>query len=124
MINAIVVMAILRGSDAYLSGQGNHSPNPNYAQAQVMENSTAVASPTPATIEVTLPSEAKLIIDDRITASTAAKRVFVSPPLDPGMDYTYTIKVEMIRDGQFMTASKDIIVRAGDIAKVAVKVTD
>jgi uncharacterized protein (TIGR03000 family) len=68
----------------------------------------------PATIIVSLPAEAKLTIDDATTTSTGAVRTFVSPTLNAGRDYNYTLKTEIA--GQ--TISKLVTVRAGEETKV------
>jgi len=72
----------------------------------------------PATIVVSLPKDAKLTIDDTLTSSTSAQRVFASPSLEAGMEYYYTLKGEMIRDGQSITTTKTIAVHAGEQANV------
>jgi uncharacterized protein (TIGR03000 family) len=67
----------------------------------------------PATVVVNLPADAKLSVDDYLTTSTSATRVFVSPALAPGQDFTYTLKGEIVRDGKTIVATKQISVRAG-----------
>jgi uncharacterized protein (TIGR03000 family) len=43
-------------------------------------------------LRVLLPEDkAKLTIDDKKTEQTGSKRVYVSPPLEPGWDYSYTL---------------------------------
>jgi uncharacterized protein (TIGR03000 family) len=51
-------------------------------------------SASPATIHVSLPADAKLLIDGNATTSTSDHRVFVSPSLEPGQEYFYTVKAE------------------------------
>lgn len=77
-----------------------------------------VAVPTPATIVVSMPAEAKLLIDDAATTSTAAVRVFASPSLEPGKDFYYTLKGELVRDGQTVLTSQRVKVRAGEETRV------
>jgi uncharacterized protein (TIGR03000 family) len=67
----------------------------------------------PATVVVNLPADAKLSVDDYLTTSTSTTRVFVSPALTPGKDFTYTLKGEIVRDGKTVVATKQISVRAG-----------
>jgi len=78
----------------------------------------------PATIVVTLPVDAKLTIDDTATKATSGTRVFSSPVLEPGKDYFYTLKAEMIQDGKPVTASKRISVRAGEETRVNLELTE
>jgi uncharacterized protein (TIGR03000 family) len=75
-------------------------------------------APAPATIYVSLPSEAKLTIDDAATTSTSAVRVFASPALQPGQEYYYTLKAEIVRDGKTIPAVKRIPVHAGEESRV------
>ena len=125
MITAIVVLAILKGGgDSHLFGHRNHGPYQNCYSADATDASSDASAAAPATIEVTLPADAKVTIDDTITESTSASRKFVTPPLDPDTEYNYTIKVEIARDGRDIIASKQITVRAGEIAKVAVRITE
>ncbi len=75
---------------------------------------------SPATIVVSLPADAKLLIDDQPTASTSALRTFVTPDLRAGQDFRYTLKAELTRDGRTLTTSKPITVRAGEETRVTV----
>jgi uncharacterized protein (TIGR03000 family) len=72
-----------------------------------------VMSPAPATIIVSLPAEAKLLIDGSATKSISATRVFTSPALEPGKQFAYTLTGELLRDGRTVTTSKQVVVRAG-----------
>jgi uncharacterized protein (TIGR03000 family) len=72
----------------------------------------------PATIVVELPADAKLLIDDSPTTSTSGRRVFVSPDLDPGREYHYTLKAEAMRDGKVVKVEKQVAVRGGETTPV------
>jgi uncharacterized protein (TIGR03000 family) len=72
----------------------------------------------PATLVVSLPADAKLLIDDAATTSTSGRRVFVSPALQTGREYTYSLKAEYTKDGKSVVVNKDITVTAG--AEIAV----
>ena len=72
----------------------------------------------PATIVVTLPADAKLTVNDQPTNSTTDRRTFVSPPLQNGSRYYYTLKAEMNRDGRPVTSTKEVIVQAGKETEV------
>lgn len=75
----------------------------------------------PATILVNLPAEAKLLIDDHVTTSTSEQRRFASPALQPGKDFHYTLKAEMVRDGETVVATKKVSVRAGQETRVTLE---
>jgi uncharacterized protein (TIGR03000 family) len=71
-----------------------------------------------ATIVVTLPEDAKLTFDDEPSVSTGSNRLFVTPPLERGKVFHYTLKAEVIRNGKTKGASEQITVRAGEETRV------
>lgn len=83
-----------------------------------MEKEPAKETSAPATIQVNLPADAKLSIDGAATTSTSAQRSFVSPTLEPGKDYYYTLKAEVVRDGKTLVATQRIQVRPGQTTPV------
>jgi len=72
----------------------------------------------PATLAITLPSDAKLAIDNQPTSPLGENRRFVSPELQPGKDYLYVLKAEATRDGKLVELTKQVTVRAGEETKV------
>lgn len=100
------------------------APAPAPKPAPVIEKKPeekGAAIPAPATIVVNLPAEAKLTIDDAATRSTSSVRVFSTPTLENSKDYFYTLKAEIVRDGQTVTASKRVAVRAGEETRVSLE---
>lgn len=75
----------------------------------------------PATIVVTLPADAKLMIDGAVTASTSATRTFNSPPLKTGQEFYYNLKAVVVRDGETISASSRITVRGGKETRVVLE---
>jgi uncharacterized protein (TIGR03000 family) len=69
----------------------------------------------PATIVVNVPADAELTFDGNPTTSTSARRVFVTPALETGADYTYTIRAQMGEAAQ----SRTITVRSGETTNVS-----
>jgi len=67
----------------------------------------------PATILVKLPAGARLTIDGVQTTSTSETRYFESPNLLPDRDYVYTLRAELVRDGQAVAQEQRVTVRAG-----------
>jgi uncharacterized protein (TIGR03000 family) len=88
------------------------SPAPTTPQKTTLDNAV------PATIVVKVPADARLTIDGEATTSTSTQRVFVSPALNPGRDYHYTLKAEFHKDGKLMSVSKEVTVRAGNETRV------
>ena len=71
-----------------------------------------------ATIRVDLPANARLMFDGEATTSTGAHRVFFSPPLVRGKEFSYTLRAEQMRGGKRTFLKKTIIVRAGEETRV------
>jgi len=77
-----------------------------------------VSLAAPATITVTLPANAKLSIDGMATTSTSTRRTFVSPALERGKTYSYTLEASVTRSGKPVTWSQKVSVRAGQESRV------
>jgi uncharacterized protein (TIGR03000 family) len=75
------------------------------------------ASKQPATLVVRMPApaaQAVLMVDDTPTKQTGAERRFVSPPLEPGRDFSYTLSVTWEPNNYTkITRTRKISVRAG-----------
>ena len=78
----------------------------------------AQATGTEATLIVHLPEDATLTIDGEKTTSTSANRVFVSPPLEEGKEYAYTLKAQVVRDGKAQTVTERVTIRGGEVSRV------
>jgi len=72
----------------------------------------------PATIVLSLPADAKVAIDGAATSSTSATRTFVTPELIPAKEFVYVLSAEIVRDGQKLTVSEQVTVRAGEETRV------
>jgi uncharacterized protein (TIGR03000 family) len=83
------------------------------------EKETDTMAPAPATILVSLPADAKLTVDGNSTVSTSAKRTFVSPALERGKAYSYTLTAEVVRDGKPVAVTQKVVVRAGEETNVS-----
>jgi uncharacterized protein (TIGR03000 family) len=75
-----------------------------------------------ATVVVRVPADAKLFVDARQLALTGAERKFVSPELPAGQEFAYRFRAEYERDGETVSVTRRVAVRAG--AAVAVEFTD
>ena len=78
---------------------------------------------TEGTLIVSLPADASLTIDGEATSSTSAQRVFVTPALEPGKEYEYTLKAEVVRDGKPQVATAKVTIRPGETSQVELKVS-
>jgi uncharacterized protein (TIGR03000 family) len=72
----------------------------------------------PATIVVSLPADARLIVDGTPTTSTSERRTLVTPVLENGTTYVYTMQAEVTREGRVMTQSQQVTVRGGETSNV------
>ena len=77
----------------------------------------AQASPVNNTValNLTVPLDAKIWIEGSPTAVGGSRRQFVSPPIQPGHDYTYHVQVSWTQDGREVTSKREIRVHAGDV---------
>jgi uncharacterized protein (TIGR03000 family) len=85
----------------------------------VMPATMQAAAATPARLVVQLPADAKLFVDDRTTSSGSAERTFVTPALEPGYVYTYTLRAEVVRDGEKYVETQKVAVTAGGVSQLA-----
>lgn len=77
------------------------------------------ALPASATIVVSLPAAAKLMVDDVATTSTSSSRTFVSPELEAGKEFSYTLTAQIINEGTPVALTKVVTVRAGVETRVS-----
>ncbi len=73
---------------------------------------------SPATLIVQMPAEARLTIDGYVTRQASPTRIFVTPPLEPNKDFQYTLRAEMLRDGQTQVVTQQVTIRAGQKKEV------
>jgi uncharacterized protein (TIGR03000 family) len=75
-----------------------------------------------ATLLVSLPANATLLVDDYQTKSTSANRVFRTPALDAGKEFHYTLTAQVpTADGKMETITKQVTVRAGESTRVNIE---
>jgi uncharacterized protein (TIGR03000 family) len=74
---------------------------------------------TTAKVVVDLPAEAKLYVDDRLMKTTSSRRVFSTPKLEDGETYYYILRAEVEREGQKISRTKRVVVRAGAETRAA-----
>jgi len=70
------------------------------------------------TVNVSVPADAEIWFDGTKTTQTGAARSFVSPPVSPGHDYTYEVKVRWRQNGKAVTRTRRVIVHAGDVINI------
>jgi len=109
----------------YAYGGDTYMPPADYYPGDAVVPGTA---PLPATVAV--PAQVDLIVpdplaqvwfNDYLTTSTGTNRQFTTPDLQPGTDYTYSVKATWMQNGQPMAREYIVQVRAG--ARVLVDFT-
>jgi uncharacterized protein (TIGR03000 family) len=82
----------------------------------------AQATGTEALLIVHLPEDATLTIDGEATTSTSSRRVFVTPALEKGKEYEYTLKAKVERNGKVEIATTKVTIRPGETSQVELKI--
>jgi uncharacterized protein (TIGR03000 family) len=78
----------------------------------------------PANLVVTLPSDARLFVDGHETKSTSGERLLTTPNLQPGREYSYTLRAEVVRDGNVQQTTQRVTVRAGQDTIVNIQIPE
>jgi uncharacterized protein (TIGR03000 family) len=79
----------------------------------------------PANLLVRLPTDARLSVDGTPTKQTGAERRFVSPPLEPGQKYSYTLTASWEPNNYTkITRTRKAIVQAGQQTEVDLNKAD
>ncbi len=86
--------------------------------AKVMPETKKTSLPQAATIVVQVPVEAKVTIDGASTSSTSSVRSFVTPELEQGKVFHYTLKAEVVRNGKTYLATERVAVKAGETTSI------
>lgn len=74
-----------------------------------------------ARVTVKLPSDARLYVDGVLCPLKSATRAFNTPELDAGQRYYYTLKAEVVREGETRAATQRVLVEAGKLVTVEFK---
>jgi len=69
-------------------------------------------------IHVRLPADATLWVDGDATQQTGAERDFVTPPLEPGRSFTYTLRARWMNGSEPVERTMKVDVRGNDTAQV------
>jgi uncharacterized protein (TIGR03000 family) len=87
---------------------------PSSPEGSVEITPSVSSAEAPVTIQVRLPEDAEMWVDGKKMAEKGSSRRFQSPPLAPGQDYVYELRVRWKEDGRTMDYTRNITVRAGD----------
>jgi uncharacterized protein (TIGR03000 family) len=107
---------------------GSYMGTPQVAPAMQGMLSMNVTGPAPvaavpvnvAYLNVTVPDDAKVYLQDQLMTLGGSQRRFVTPQISDGTQLLYTVKVEVVRDGQTITKTAEATVGAGQEVGIAV----
>jgi uncharacterized protein (TIGR03000 family) len=74
--------------------------------------------PTSATMDVQVPADAEIWFQGAKTGQQGPTRTFVSPPLEPGQNFTYDIRARWSDGGKEMDQTRQVRVKAGEHVQV------
>jgi uncharacterized protein (TIGR03000 family) len=74
--------------------------------------------PLPVRLEVRVPANAEIWIDGAKTVQSGALREFISPPIEPGRNYAYELKVKWMENGAEREQVRNVAVRPGQLVRV------
>ncbi|HEX5442869.1 MAG TPA: TIGR03000 domain-containing protein [Pirellulales bacterium] len=69
-----------------------------------------------ATLSVRVPADAKVFVNGLATTSKGSLRRYVSNGLQPGFNYAYEVRAEIMRDGQPISETKVVKLQAGQVS--------
>jgi uncharacterized protein (TIGR03000 family) len=76
------------------------------------------SAPVTSKVTVSLPSDARLWVDNLECPLTSAVRSFNTPALNPAQKYFYDLRVQIVRDGQTLTETQRVTITPGQEARV------
>src|SRR5271157_4123422 len=87
----------------------------SYTAAPIATAVTAVAY-----LNVKVPEDAKVYLQDQLMTIPGTQRRFVTPAIEQGYQSNYTVKAEVVRNGQTITKTAQATVSAGQEVDVVV----
>ena len=73
-----------------------------------------------AYLNVRVPEDAKVYLQDQLMTLSGAERRFVTPELSAGASSVYNVKVEVVRDGQTLSKTAKATITPGQVVDVTV----
>ena len=103
------------GGESYAAGTLYQAPVAYGVSRAVLPpaNAVPIAPTDRAVLSVQVPTGATVSVEGADTKQTGTDRVFVSPPLKPGQDYSYTVKAQWKLNDKAVEQTQKVTVRAG-----------
>ncbi len=105
---------------SYGSSGGSHGSGGGYYTASYTAAPIATAVTAVAYLNVKVPEDAKVYLQDQLMTIPGTQRRFVTPAIEQGYQSNYTVKVEVVRNGQTITKTAQAAVSAGQEVDVVV----
>ena len=70
-------------------------------------------------LTVSVPADAKIFVNGKATSSTGSYREYISRGLEPGYEYNYEVRAEVVRNGETISDVKTVSLTAGKLERVA-----
>lgn len=105
------------GSSGGYSSYGSSGSYGGASYGTPVETPTTEPAPettSSAVIEVTVPADAKVFVNNKETTSTGNTRSYVSNNLQAGKTYLYNFRVEFSQDGKTVVKNESVKLSAGD----------
>jgi uncharacterized protein (TIGR03000 family) len=112
------VVVMPGGPGPAYKGPGSTLPPPTKGKGKKKAPPPTTEETSTGSIVVNVPAGALVTVDGVPTTSTAANRVFITPALEPGYEYYYTLRAETVRDGQTVAQTQQVAVRPGEQSQV------
>jgi len=87
--------------------------------APAMPKTSATSAENSGILTVWVPNDAKVMVNGIETRSIGSRRQFVSYGLKPGFSYKYVVRAQIVRNGQVVEDTRDVLLTAGQITAVA-----
>ena len=102
------------------SGGSPYGSDGGYYTASYTAAPIATAVTTVAYLNVKVPEDAKVYLQDQLMTIPGTQRRFVTPAIEQGYQSNYTVKAEVVRNGQTITKTAQAAVSAGQEVDVVV----
>jgi uncharacterized protein (TIGR03000 family) len=116
------------GSYGYGSGGGSYGYGSGGGSYGYVASNLGASSVAPETrvayLNLKVPADAKVYLQDQQMTLGGAQRRFVTPELQEGKQHTYTVRVEVVRDGRTISKTTMAAVKPGQEVEIAVSFTD
>jgi len=106
----------LQAAPSYPAASAGNALRADHPPAGALEESSpAPVAPadSSATLTINVPADAELWFDETKTTSTGPVRLFNTPPLTPGRNYSYEIRAHWTEGGHDVTQTQTVGVTAG-----------